>query len=127
MLYHYVIRTYCSYPLLNGNDIVHFLYDEFFNISQDKEFEILECEILIDHVHLLIEQSYLLSNSDVMKSLKGISARRIFSEFPTNRYKIRKLWARSFYCRKVKNEDKEKITEYIKSQRNRKGIDKRFL
>lgn len=126
MLYHYTFNTYDGKQTLEDEELRGFLKNAFTSISIEKGFKILACEILCDHVHMLIEQSYLFSTSNVMKLIKGISARRLFQEYPTNRFEHRKLWARSFHARKIISEEKEAIIGYISDQRDEHGIDKRI-
>ncbi|MFH1386191.1 MAG: IS200/IS605 family transposase [bacterium] len=126
MLYHYNFRTYLRKPTLEDKEIRLFLKEIFLEISKEKGFDIIECEILSEHVHILIEHSYTLSTSQVMKFLKGISARRLFQQYPTNRFEHKKLWGRSFFAKKITNEEKDNVIDYIRNQRNEEGIDKRF-
>ncbi|MBU0629409.1 MAG: IS200/IS605 family transposase [Candidatus Margulisbacteria bacterium] len=126
MLYHYTFNSYDGQQTLDDEEIRSFLKNTFATISDEKGFEILACEILCDHVHLLIEQNYVLSASGVMKLIKGISARRLFQAYPTNRFEHRKLWGRSFHARKIKSAEKEIVIQYIKNQRDGQGIDKRM-
>jgi len=127
MFYHYTFGTYKGKQLLEDKELRAFLKTLFNEIAKEKGFEIIECEILTDHVHMLIEQGYQITTSVVMKFIKGISSRRLFQKYPTNRFEIRKLWGRSFNARKISNEQKEQVVQYIKSQRNKNGIDKRFV
>lgn len=126
MLYHYIFKTYLGRPTLEDKELRIFLKDTFVNISTEKGFKVIECEILSEHIHLLIEQSYLDSTSKIMKLLKGVSSRRLFQKYHTNRFEHRKLWARSFYARKINNEEKEDVGSYIRKQRNENGVDKRY-
>jgi putative transposase len=126
MFYHYTFRTYKGKPLLEDEELRGFLKGTFHEVADEKGFKVVECEILCDHVHVLIEQGYALSTSLVMKYLKGVSSRRLFQKYPTNRYDIRKLWGRSFHARKIGAEEKDGVSSYIKGQRNEEGIDKRF-
>ena|GEM_PF-1309958 len=125
MLYHYTFNVYKGKELLINREVQCFLRDIFHKISVEKGFEILECEILSDHVHMLINQSYNVSTSYVMKNIKGISSRRLFQKYDVNRYEVRKLWGRSFHVRKIDNAQKAIVSNYIKSQRTYEGIDKR--
>jgi REP element-mobilizing transposase RayT len=43
---------------------------------------LLECEAIVDHVHLLLDVADQRRLPRVMNDLKGISARRVFAEFP---------------------------------------------
>jgi putative transposase len=126
MLYHYTFNTYNGIPLLEDQGIRGFLLKLFQDIAYDKGFKIIEMEILADHVHMLIEQPYTISISLVMKYIKGASARSLFNKYPTNRFDIRKLWARSYNCRKIKVNQTETVVDYIRNQRGSDGIDKRY-
>jgi len=126
VLYHYTFCLYRRSALLVDPEIVSFLKAAFLSIAAEKEFRIIECEILCDHVHLLIDQSYNQSESFVMKSLKGVSARMLFKNFDANRFEVRKLWARSFFVRKISNAQKEAVVNYIRLQKTSEDLDKRF-
>jgi putative transposase len=127
MFYHYTFRTYKGKQLLEDKELRAFLKTLFNEIAKEKGFEIIECEILTDHVHMLIEQSYKITTSVVMKFIKGVSSRRLFQKYPTNRFEIRKLWGRSFHAGKISSDEKENVVQYIKNQRNKNGIDKRII
>jgi putative transposase len=126
MLHHYTFNVYSGMNLLEDKEIRGFLTQTFRDVAKNKGFKILECEILSDHVHMLIDQPYTLSTSLVMKYIKGVSSRQLFQRYPSNRYDIRKLWARSFHCRKITGAEKETVAHYIKGQRDAEGIDKRY-
>ena len=98
----------------------------FTQISDEKGFKIIECGILDDHVHLLIDQSYALSTSWVMKQLKGISARLILQKYDDSRSGLKKLWGRSFNARKVPSRQLDSVISYIRGQRGADGVDKRY-
>ena len=121
MLYHYTFNAYLGINILEDKEIRAFLFETFNKIADSKGFRIVECEILADHVHMLIDQPYCISTSSAMKYIKGASARYLFKKFPANRFDIRKLWSRSFHCRKISEKQKErqkgrnnKIFHYIK-------------
>jgi len=126
MLYHYIFRTYKGKQLLEDKEIRRHLTASFNEIAAEKGFLILGCGILSDHVHILIEQAPSFSTSVVMKYLKGISSRKLLQAYRTNRCEIRKLWGRSFNAREIGDEEKQTVLKYIKNQRNRNGIDKRY-
>ena len=110
---------------MSNKEFALFLLDAFQEIAREKGFRILACDILADHVHVLIEQE-VVSYSTIMKYLKGISARRFFSVYPSNRFVDRKLWGRSYYYQKVDEEELGRVINYIKSQKTEEGLDKRY-
>ncbi len=127
MIYHYVFSTYMRKQILEDQEAVNLLKNAFFEIAKEKQFKILACEILTDHVHILIEQDYSVSASCVMKFLKGISSKKFFSTFKVNRLEFKKLWGRSFYAKKIKPSEVQNIVNYINNQRILGRIDKRYV
>lgn len=125
MLTHFTFNTYKGKHSLVEGEFIVFLKKHFDKISIGKGFEILECEILADHVHVLI--SHELPNAKVMKYLKGISAREFFKEYPSNRLVDRKLWGRSYHYRRIENNlECASVKGYIKGQKDKNGADKRY-
>lgn len=123
---HYIFSTYKRAQILEDciADYLSVLFDE---ICREKGFRLIAHNILLDHVHLLIEKNELDRNEYVMKSLKAISARRLFDRFPTDRFVFRKLWGRGYRAYEVEgDEETEKVLNYIKNQKIN-GIDKRYL
>ena len=126
MLYHYTFQTYMGKPLLEDEGLVKYTKQLFLDIAKEKGFKIVESEILVDHVHILIDQNYTLSSSMVMKFLKGISSRKLLQQYEASRGDLRKLWAQSFHARKISNREREKVINYIRGQKDAQGIDKRY-
>ena len=57
--------------------------------------------IELDHVHLFLSIPPRLAVSEVIGTLKSISAKQLFSEFPHLRQHVRrgKLWGRGVFCK----------------------------
>jgi putative transposase len=51
-------------------------------IAATKGISLLECEAVVDHVHLLLDVPDKTRLPRVMNDLKGVSARRLFEAFP---------------------------------------------
>lgn len=91
-------------------------------ISQDNNFNILEFNGDKDHIHLLIEctpQHYI---PDIIKALKGVSARLLMKEYGIELK--RKLWGGhlwnpSYFVATVSENTEEQIRNYIKSQKEK--------
>ncbi len=124
--YHYIFHTYKQRSCLFDQDFKAKLCDEFKQIAADKGFELLEHNVLEDHVHVLVKQRSTDSTQYVMKTIKGISARHFFQEFPANRFDYRKLWARGYHYRKLTEAELPEVTEYIRTQISANGLDKRY-
>ena len=80
--------------------------------------EIIELNIQKDHVHLLIKVLPKISISQLMGTLKGKTAIRVFQKFPE--LKKRPYWGNHFwaegYCVDTVGLDSEMIRKYVKYQ-----------
>lgn len=98
---------------------------EFQQIAQEKGGELIAHSVLEDHVHMLIKQSLTDSTNYIIRMFKGVSSRRFFQEFKTNRFEYRKLWGRGYYAKIVEEKDLPRVIGYIKNQIGADGYDKR--
>lgn len=57
------------------------LYEILNKIAEDNTFQILECNSDLDHIHLLINCSPQHYIPDMIKALKGVSARLLMKEY----------------------------------------------
>ena len=80
--------------------------------------EIVELNIQLDHMHLLVKVPPKLSISEVMGVLKGRTAIRLFTEFPSLRKKP--YWGNHFwgkgYCVDTVGLNSEMIQKYVRFQ-----------
>ncbi|MBU0671625.1 MAG: IS200/IS605 family transposase [Candidatus Margulisbacteria bacterium] len=123
--FHYTFSTYKRKKILNGN-IVKELAIIFIDICREKELRLICQNILVEHVHLLVEKKASDSNEYVMKMIKGISSRQFFKKNPSNRLEFRKLWGRGYRAEEIMGEQHLRhIIAYIEGQKVN-GIDKRI-
>ncbi|MCX5751655.1 MAG: IS200/IS605 family transposase [Candidatus Saganbacteria bacterium] len=123
---HYVFNTYKRRPILVP-EIAADLEQLFESICEGRGFKLIRQNILIEHVHLLVEKKETESNEYVMQMIKGVSARRIFEKYDTNRFVFRKLWGRGYRAETIEGEAHLQIVkQYISSQKI-DGIDKRIV
>ena len=114
---HYTFSTYKRKHVL-VNWIAEELALHFKEICKEKGFELICQNILIEHVHLLIKKRATDRNEYVMKMVKGISSRKLFEKYPSNRFEFRKLWGRGYRAREIKGElDLNNVIAYIKNQK----------
>lgn len=87
-------------------------------IADNKEVTISHMEVMPDHVHLLISFPPKYAPSDIVKSLKGTSAREWFKQFPDTKKLLwgGHLWTGSFFMSTIGNVSKEIVAEYIDNQ-----------
>jgi putative transposase len=126
MYFHYIFHTYKGKSCLLFQEFKDKLGSEFKQIAKDKGFNLISYSILEDHVHLLVKQHPGDSTNYVMRMFKGISARRFFQAYPSNRYEYRKLWGRGYHYRRLAETDLPEVIEYIKGQISPNGFDKRY-
>ena len=98
--------------------------------SQQKQCEVIELNIQLDHVHLLVMVPPKLSISDYVGMVKGRTAIRVLSRFKELRRKP--YWGNHFwtkgYCVDTVGLDTEKIQAYVKYQDEKdKQIEQRQL
>jgi len=102
------------------------VYRSIYVFCHMKKCKVVELNVQIDHVHLVVRTPPSLSVSDLMGTLKGRTAIRLFSKFPYLRKK--KLWGNHFWQRGyfvdsvganeevirryVRHQDKESKAEY---------------
>ncbi len=89
--------------------------------TERSECIIEELNIQEDHVHILVKVPLKLSISDYIGTVKGRSAIRIFSKFPSLKQKPywgNHFWARG-YCVDTIGLDEDKIRKYVKYQQER--------
>jgi putative transposase len=91
-------------------------------IANDNEFEIIEINTDLDHIHLLIDckpQHYI---PNIIKALKGVSARLLMLEYGDELKKKLwggHLWSPSYFISTVSENTEEQIRNYIKAQKER--------
>ena len=100
------------------NEIKDSLDIIFRSICATEEWELLESRIMPDHVHLFISAKPQTSVMEIVKKLKGISARLIFRKFP--RFKQKQfwgghLWSEGYYAGSAGVVTSEAIEKYIRA------------
>ena len=75
-------------------------------------------EVMPDHVHLFIELDPRVSIDQIIKTLKGRSARILRKEFPSLKSRIPCLWTRSYFCATIGAITEDTIKKYIEEQKN---------
>ena len=109
------------------NDIKDDLIDIIKNICVNNNYELVEINIDLDHVHLFIGLSPQDSIPVVMKTLKGVSARLLNSKHKNELSKVLyggHIWSPSYYIATTCDNIMDNIKEYIINQGNedlRKG------
>lgn len=87
--------------------------------SEEIGLEIVQIEVMPDHVHLFVKASPIDSPHFIVQQLKGYTSHELRGEFAHLRSKLPTLWTRSYYCESVGHISKAAITKYIKEQKNK--------
>ena len=90
-------------------------------IARDKGIRLVEIELVADHAHMLVEVDKRQNLSDVMKQLKGASARYIFLKYPELKIDMKSdsFWQKGFGQRWVPRDQIDVVRGYIRTQAER--------
>ena len=88
-------------------------------VATELEAEIIELEIMPDHVHLLCEVDPQFGIHRLVKRLKGTSSRLLRQEFPRLRSRLPTLWTNSYFVSTVGGAPLDTIRQYIENQKGR--------
>ena len=80
--------------------------------------DLLEMEVMPDHVHLLIEVNPQYGIHKAVKRLKGYSSRILREEFPWLRSRIPSLWTNSYFVSTVGGAPLSVIKQYIENKKS---------
>lgn len=83
------------------------------------DIEIVQMEIMPDHVHLFVKATPVNSPHYIVQQLKGYTSRVLRQEFPSLKSRLPSLWTRSYYCESVGHISEETVQKYIEDQKNR--------
>ena len=86
-------------------------------ICQEIHVDIIEMEIMPDHLHLLIEVDPQFGIHKAIKRIKGKTSRILRQEFPHLTTKLPTLWTNSYFVSTVGGAPLEKIKEYVANQK----------
>ena len=92
-------------------------------VCADFETELVEFNGENNHVHLLVNFPPKVAVARLVNSLKGVSSRRLWQEFPDLRrhyYRANKLWSGSYFAGSVGGAPLSVVKQYIEQQ-NRPG------
>lgn len=87
------------------------------NWQEELDYQIIEQEIMPDHVHLLIQTTPDVSILNLVKTLKGRTARILRKEFPQLKSRLPNLWTRNKFIATVGTVSLEVVKQYIENQK----------
>jgi putative transposase len=115
--FHYVACVKYRHKVLIG-DIPDRLKEINLEVAATFGIEIIEQETAGDHIHILFASKPQIALSRFVNSLKAVSARRIFREFPEVKKKLRKrhLWSPSYLLASTGQVTIEELKRYVENQ-----------
>lgn len=119
--YHLVFVTKYRQSIFTTKEQKNALKIYFQQIANNHEIHIITQEIKSDYAHLLVSFPPHYSISQVVKKLKGSSARYWFMNYPETKSKLWKghLWSSSYFVGTIGNVSTNMISDYIKNQHNK--------
>ena len=102
--------------LVDGVDVrLKELIDE---ICHELRIDVIEIEIMPDHVHLLMEVDPQFGIHKAVKQIKGRTSRILRQEFSWLRSRLPSLWTNSYFVSTVGGAPLSVIKQYIEDQKN---------
>ena len=124
--YHLIWVTKYRRPCFTTEELVQEMKDILRYLAEIADVEIEEMEVMPEHVHLLVSFKPKYSVTDIVKNLKGSSARIFFDKHPEikqNKLWGGKLWSASYYVGTLGNMSKETVRKYIQNQYAKELVD----
>lgn len=86
-------------------------------VAAELNVDLLELEVMPDHVHLLVGVDPQLGVHRFVKRVKGRSSRLLRQEFPRLRSRLPSLWTNSYFVSTVGDAPLSIVKRYIEQQR----------
>lgn len=99
------------------DDVERRLKELIASICAERQTEIIEMEIMPDHVHLLVEVDPQYGVHKLIKEIKGHTSRILRKEFKHLTTKLPTLWTNSYFVATVGGAPLSVIKQYIESQK----------
>lgn len=117
--YHIIWCPKFRYPILkNGADIK--LKEILHEICDTYHYKIKALEVMPDHIHIFVDCPYTVAPSDIARTLKSISAIRMFKEYPEMKKFYAKcgvLWSPGSFISTIGHVSEETVKHYIEEQK----------
>ena len=87
-------------------------------VAEERQAEIIELEVMPDHVHLLVEVDPLFGIHRLIRLMKGRSSHHLRKEFPWLKKRLPTLWTNSYFVSTVGGAPLAVIKQYIENQKH---------
>ena len=86
-------------------------------VADELGIDIIEMEVMPDHVHMLIEVDPQFGVHKAVKAIKGRTSRALRDEFPWLKSRIPSLWTNSYFVSTVGGAPLSAVKQYIEGQK----------
>ena len=86
-------------------------------VCEKENIELLEMEVMPDHVHLQLEVDPQYGINSAVKQIKGVTSHVLRSEFPWIKSKVPTLWTNSYFVSTEEGVPLFEVRQYIESQK----------
>ena len=115
--YHVIFSPkYRRKVLVDGIDLR--LKELIYEKQNEWKYEVMELEVMPDHVHILIDLNPKIGVFDTINKIKGYSSNILRTEFPILKSKLPCMWTRSKFISTVGSVSLDVVKQYIESQKN---------
>ena len=87
-------------------------------VAEERQAEIIELEVMPDHVHLLVEVDPQFGIHRLIRLMKGRSSHHLRQVFPWLKKRLPTLWTNSYFVSTVGGAPLAVIKQYIENQKN---------
>ena len=120
--YHLIWCPKFRYNVLKGN-MEETLKRILAEICKKYGYEIIEIEVMQDHIHLFVSAKPTVAPTDIVRTLKSITAIQLFKEFPSFKKfytSCGSLWSNGYFVSTIGKVSTETIQKYIQEQKTKK-------
>lgn len=116
--YHVIFCPKYRRPILKG-EIESRLKELILEKQEKYDYKVLDMEVMLDHVHLLLDINPKMGVFYVVNQIKGYTSRVMRNEFPELKRRLPTLWTRSKFISSVGAVTLEAVKRYIEEQKGK--------
>ena len=83
-----------------------------------RDADLIELEVMPDHVHLLVDVDPQYGIHRLIKEIKGLSSRELRQNFPSIKSRLPTLWTNSYFISTVGGAPLAIVKQYIENQKH---------
>lgn len=114
--YHVIFCPKYRRKVLTG-DIEKRLKELILEKQEEYGYEVIDMEVMPDHVHLLLDVNPMIGVVTVVSKIKGYTSKQLREEFPSLKKRIPTLWTHSRFISTVGAVTLEVVKKYIEEQK----------